>query len=120
DTTTDETEHMPKDIIVGSQLSFRYSQNATKLPIDLLVNSAGEGKRQWRGDAVITLGDIAVVPEIVNAFRIGHLSQGCDRPRLQQVQFALFHRPFDVLGPAKPASRLPYQVRHGPNLLIIQ
>ena len=94
-----------KTLALAAIFGFRHAQDAAKLAVDLLVGPPGERERQRRGDAVVALGDVAVVPDIDHAVGVGRARQRSDRPRLEQIESALFDGPFDVLRPPEVPSR---------------
>src|SRR5438132_12176309 len=94
---TNQPEHVAKDVIMASQGRRRNPQHSAELTVDLFISAASERKRQGRRDAVVTLGYIAVVPQVQGTIRVGDLGQRRDRPRLQKIKSVSFEGPFDIL-----------------------
>src|SRR5207253_10331451 len=92
-----QPQHVPENVIVLIEDLCRNAQQPAELPVYLLVCAAGERKCERSRDSVVTLANVAVVPDVDSALRIGGLSQGGNRSCLQKVQARSFERPFDVL-----------------------
>ena len=120
DPAAHQPEHVPERVVLCRDRGPGDSHQAAELPVDVLVDLAGEGERQRRGHAAVALDDVAVVPDDRRGVGIGQAGQRRDRPRLQQHEPVPFERPLDVLRRAEDCRAAARQPRHGDHLVVAE
>src|SRR5215470_11243332 len=105
---------------MGSYLAFSNFEDATKLSIDAFIRSKRKGKSQRSGNAAVTFGDIAVVPDSAHRFRVRQIAQGGYRACLEYMDRSFFNRPFNVLFTSHTTRDLARQCSNLANLSIGQ